>query len=76
MLFWQLFSSYMYVEKAAKMRLVQKICTYNVDEIDGRLYVLKQSKTHTMQFDCVVKEIRKEKEKFEAHCEKCTSAFS
>jgi len=33
-LFWQLFSSYMYVIKAAKMTFVQKICTFNVDEID------------------------------------------
>jgi len=30
----QLFSSYMYVEKAAKTMFVQRICTFNVDEID------------------------------------------
>jgi len=33
-LFWQLFSSYMYVEKAAETTFVQKICMKNVDEID------------------------------------------
>ncbi len=27
MLFWQLFSSYMYIEKAAKTTFIQKICT-------------------------------------------------
>jgi len=27
MLFWRFFSSYMYVEKAAKMTFIQKICT-------------------------------------------------
>ncbi len=32
--FWQLFSSYMYVVKAAKMTFVRKICTFNVDEIN------------------------------------------
>ncbi len=35
-LFQQLFSSYMYVVKAAKKTFVQKICTFNVDEIDYR----------------------------------------
>jgi len=35
MFFWQLFSSYMYVEKAAQMMFIQKICTFNVDENDG-----------------------------------------
>jgi hypothetical protein len=35
-LFRQLFSSYMYVEKAAEMTFVQKICTQNVVEIDFR----------------------------------------
>jgi hypothetical protein len=34
-LFWQLFSSYMYVEKASKTTVVQKICTSNVEEIDA-----------------------------------------
>jgi len=33
-LFWQLFSSCMYVEKAAETMFVQKICTKNVDEIE------------------------------------------
>jgi len=37
MLFWQLFSSYVFVEKAAKMTLVRKIRTYKFDEIDGSL---------------------------------------
>ena len=32
--FWKLFSSYMYVEKAAEMTFVQKICVNNIDEID------------------------------------------
>ncbi len=32
------FSSYMYVKKAAETAFVQKIRTYNVDEIDGRHY--------------------------------------
>jgi len=32
--FWQLFSSYMYVEKAAETMFVQKNCMFNVDEID------------------------------------------
>jgi len=32
--FWQLFSSYMYVEKAAKTTFIRKICVYKVDEID------------------------------------------
>ncbi len=36
-LFWQLFSSYMYIEKSAKMTYVRKICTLNVDEIDSRI---------------------------------------
>jgi len=34
MSFWQLFSSYMYVEKADKMMFVHKIRTFKVDEID------------------------------------------
>ncbi len=36
MSFWQLFSSYMYILKAAKTMFVRKICTFNVDEIDYR----------------------------------------
>ncbi len=32
--FGSFFSSYMYMEKAAKMTFVQKIIMYNVDEID------------------------------------------
>jgi len=32
--FWQLFSSYMYIVKAAKTKFVWKICTFNDDEID------------------------------------------
>ncbi len=39
MLFQQLFSSYMYVVKAAKTTFVRKICVYNVDEIDTCTYV-------------------------------------
>ncbi len=35
MLFWQLFSSYVFVEKAAEATFIRKICTYNIDEIDG-----------------------------------------
>ncbi len=34
MLFWQLFSSYMYIEKAAEMTFIRKIRMLNVDEID------------------------------------------
>jgi len=34
--FWQFFSSYMYVVKAAKTMFVRKICMFNVDEIDFR----------------------------------------
>ncbi len=30
-------SSYMYVVKAAETTFVQKICTFNVDEIDNRV---------------------------------------
>ncbi len=30
------FSSYMYIEKGAEMMFVQKICTFNVDEIGSR----------------------------------------
>jgi hypothetical protein len=33
-LFWQLFSSYMYVVKAAKAMFVRNFREYNVDEID------------------------------------------
>jgi len=33
-LFQQLFSSYVYIVKAARTTFVQKICTFNVDEID------------------------------------------
>jgi len=47
----QLFSSYMYVVKAAKTTFVRKICTFNVDEIDtirgtpiSLLYVKKTHK--------------------------------
>jgi len=36
-LFRQLFSGYMYIGKAAEMKCVQKICTFNVDEIDTYL---------------------------------------
>ncbi len=32
-LFWQLFSSYIHIEKAAKTTFVHNICMYNVDEI-------------------------------------------
>jgi hypothetical protein len=35
-LFWQLFSSYTYVEKAAKTKFIQKIHTKNADEIKQR----------------------------------------
>jgi len=34
MSFRQLFSSYMYVVKAAETTYVRKICTFNIDEID------------------------------------------
>jgi len=30
------FSSYMYIVKAAETTFVQKICMFNIDEIDGR----------------------------------------
>jgi len=45
-LLWQLFSSYMYVVKAAKTMFVQKIRTFNVDEIDTRkgLFIPKSLK--------------------------------
>jgi len=33
-LFWQLFSSYIYVVKAAEMMFIRKIRLFNVDEID------------------------------------------
>ncbi len=33
---WQLFSCYMYIERAAETTFVQKICKYNIDEIDTR----------------------------------------
>jgi len=33
-LFWQLFSSYMYIVKDAEMTFVQKFWTFNIDEID------------------------------------------
>jgi hypothetical protein len=36
-LFWQLFSSYMYVVIVAKTTFVPKICTFNFDEIDYRV---------------------------------------
>jgi len=36
------FSSYMYIEKAAKMTFVRKMRAYNVDEIDG-MTLKKQS---------------------------------
>jgi len=39
MLFQQLFSSYMYVEKAAKMMFVRKIRANDVDEIDTGCHV-------------------------------------
>ncbi len=35
--FSSIFSSYMYVKKASETTFIQKICTYNVDEIDGRI---------------------------------------
>jgi len=34
--FGSFFSSYVYIENAAETTFVQKICTYNVDEIDSR----------------------------------------
>ena len=44
MLFWQLFSSYVHVKKAAETMLVRKIRMYNVDEIDcsSQTLVLKE----------------------------------
>ncbi len=36
------FSSYMYVVKAAETTFAQKICTFNVDEIDVRPSACKQ----------------------------------
>ncbi len=33
-LFQQIFSSYMYIEKAAETMFVRKICTWNVDDMD------------------------------------------
>ncbi len=41
MSFWQLFSSYMYVVKAAETTFVQKIHTFNVDKIDYRAQFYK-----------------------------------
>jgi len=35
MLFWQLFSSYMYIVNAAETTFVQKNCMFNFDEIDA-----------------------------------------
>ncbi len=43
--FWQLFSIYMYIVKAAKTTFVQKIGAYNVDEMDGRQYFRHVLKT-------------------------------
>jgi hypothetical protein len=34
--FWQLFSSYMYVEKGAETKFVQKICMQNVDDNESK----------------------------------------
>jgi len=45
MLFWQLFFSYMYVEKAAETMLVRKICMYKVDEIDTNVQLKTLPKT-------------------------------
>jgi len=39
-MFGQLFSSYMYVEKAAEMMFVQKIGMKNVDENDTNLNII------------------------------------
>jgi hypothetical protein len=39
-LFRQLFSSYMYVVKAAKTMFVRKMCAYNVDEIECRKHTI------------------------------------
>ncbi len=38
--FVQLFSSYMYIVKAAKTTFIREICTFNVDEIDTELLSL------------------------------------
>ncbi len=43
--FRQLFSSYMYVEKAAETMLVRKICMYKVDEIDTNVQLKTLPKT-------------------------------
>jgi len=43
--FGSFFSSYVYVEKAAKTTFVRKICTFNVDEIDGRTTQRKRTNT-------------------------------
>jgi len=36
MLFWQLFSSYLYIVKAAETMFIWKISTFNIDEVDAR----------------------------------------
>ncbi len=55
-LFQHLFSSYMYVVKAAKMTFVRKICTFNVDEIDTwsqinqhlKIFVCQRNRKHKL----------------------------
>jgi hypothetical protein len=42
-LFWQLFSSYMYIVKAAENTFVQKIRKFDVDEIDTRLVTFSRN---------------------------------
>jgi hypothetical protein len=43
------FSSYIDVEKAAETTVIRKICTYNVDEIDGRTTGLLVTRQIQMQ---------------------------
>jgi len=52
-LFRQLFSSYMYVEKAAETTFIRKICKLNVDEIDTwkRTLFFAQTEKQTFVFN-------------------------
>jgi len=56
-LFWQLFYSYMHVEKAAETTVAQKICMFNVDEIDTSSLTIchKISRDNERRIICKVK---------------------
>ncbi len=79
MLLWQLFSSYMYLVKAAEMMFVWKIYTFNVDEIDTWWFEIFPASFTKNVFFCLLSFLRSgegERKQSYVICDGCLLCFS